>query len=111
LLLRDWPDNLRGVDRLVHALAGGDGATAGEPLTFDRLPAWLWEPSSPSSSSSSPPSSAPAAPIPARQAPTRDELAQALERHQGSVRATARYYGRDRRQIYRWMESFGLKEK
>jgi len=117
LLLREWPDNLRGVDRLVHALAAADGATAAEALTFERLPAWLWEPVPAAASGAAgapppqtPPSSA-SSPLPARPAPTREELAETLERHHGSVRATARYYGRDRRQIYRWMESFGLKQK
>ncbi|MBZ0238914.1 MAG: helix-turn-helix domain-containing protein, partial [Deltaproteobacteria bacterium] len=27
----------------------------------------------------------------------------------GSVRAVARHFGRDRRQIYRWLESHGLR--
>ena len=46
LLLREWRDNLRGVDRLVHALAGTAGPGAppdGEPFTFPGLPSWLWE--------------------------------------------------------------------
>jgi transcriptional regulator of acetoin/glycerol metabolism len=107
LLLREWRDNLRGIDRLVHALAGKDLALdTGDPLTFDRLPSWLWEPTS---SSAPPPPATP--PPPARPAPTRDELAETLARNHGSVRATARHYGRDRRQIYRWMEAFGLKEE
>ena len=28
----------------------------------------------------------------------------------GSVRAVAKHYGRDRRQVYRWMDQFGLRE-
>jgi transcriptional regulator of acetoin/glycerol metabolism len=49
------------------------------------------------------------APAPARlPTPTRAELVVALEAHGWSVRATAKHYGRDRRQIYRWMESYGL---
>jgi transcriptional regulator with GAF, ATPase, and Fis domain len=107
LLLREWRDNLRGVDRLVHALAGRETAVpAGEPLTFEELPSWLWE----QTPASAPAAAAPPAPAP-RPAPTRDELAAALALNHGSVRATARHFGRDRRQIYRWMESFGLRER
>jgi transcriptional regulator with GAF, ATPase, and Fis domain len=107
LLLREWRDNLRGVDRLVHALAGRETALpAGEPLTFEELPSWLWEPTP----ASAPAAAAPPAPAP-RPPPTRDELAAALALNHGSVRATARHFGRDRRQIYRWMESFGLRER
>ncbi len=106
LLLREWRDNLRGIDRLVHALAGAGTEPGGEPFSFAGLPSWLWEPASiePAETHHTP---VPAAP--ARPAPSREELVAALAQHQGSVRATARYYGRDRRQIYRWMESFGLK--
>ncbi len=106
LLRREWRDNLRGIDRLVHALAGAEQLS--EPVTFGSLPSWLWEPAAAAAESAAP---APAAP-PARAAPTtREELAEVLARHDGSVRATARYYGRDRRQIYRWMDAFGLREK
>jgi transcriptional regulator with GAF, ATPase, and Fis domain len=109
LLLRDWRDNLRGVDRLVHALASRDAdAAPGEALTFERLPSWLWEPTA--TATASPPPAVEPAPTP-RPAPTREQLAEALAHNHGSVRATARHYGRDRRQIYRWMEAFGLKEK
>ena len=53
-----------------------------------------------------------AAPAPAtRAAPTREELVETLARNQGSIRATARFYGRDRKQIYRWMDALGLREK
>jgi transcriptional regulator of acetoin/glycerol metabolism len=40
--------------------------------------------------------------------PGRAELEAALA-SQGSVSALARHYGRDRRQIYRWLKGFGLK--
>jgi transcriptional regulator with GAF, ATPase, and Fis domain len=109
LLLREWRDNLRGVDRLVHALVGRETrAGDDEPITFAGLPAWLWEKTTTGTHDAPPsPSEAPAA----RAAPTRDELAQTLVRNHGSIRATARYYGRDRKQIYRWMDAFGLREK
>jgi transposase-like protein len=34
-----------------------------------------------------------------------------MREHDGSVRAVARRFGRDRRQIYRWLEAFGLSEQ
>lgn len=102
LLMRSWPENLRGLDRLVHRLpadialvtmaaidqaigparlGGGDAGSGPEPVTA-------------------------AAPPPT----TAEELRLALE-EQGSVHALARYYAKDRRQIYRWLEAFGLREK
>jgi len=109
LLLREWRDNLRGVDRLVHALAARDTrADADDPLTFGGLPAWLWERSQTGTHEAA--ATAPPAP-PTRAAPTRDELVETLARNHGSIRATARYYGRDRKQIYRWMDALGLREK
>jgi transcriptional regulator with GAF, ATPase, and Fis domain len=119
LLLREWRDNLRGVDRLVHALAAA--STPGEePLTFPQLPAWLWDTAGAASGAVGESPSAPSWPAapavaplrdPPRAAPSKEELVAALARHDGSVRATAKYYGRDRRQVYRWMEAFGLKER
>ena len=87
------------------------------------LPGWLWSESRRSSvppprsvapaASDAPPASAPppAKPSEPPKTPTRDELEAALPQHDGSIRATARHFGRDRRQIYRWMEAFGLKGK
>ena len=107
LLLREWRDNLRGVDRLVHALAGRQ-TREDEPLTFGDLPAWLWEKSTTGTHEQV--AAAPPAPAP-RAAPSREELTQVLERNHGSIRATARFFGRDRKQIYRWMDALGLREK
>ena len=58
-----------------------------------------------------PPGEAPApAAAPPAAPPTADELRAALDEH-GSVHALARHYGKDRRQIYRWLEAFGLRER
>ncbi len=95
LLLHPWPENLRGIDRLVHELAGETG-----PVGLQRLPPWL----------ASAPAAAPASALePAGRlaAPTRDEL-QAVLRDTGSIAAAAKHFGRDRRQIYRWIEAYGL---
>jgi transcriptional regulator with GAF, ATPase, and Fis domain len=120
LLLRDWSDNLRGVDRLVHALA--EAAGTGQTLALRDLPAWLWTdaareaPAARADAAAAAPEPAPvAAPTagtpPAPPIPSRDELAAVLAQNGGSIRATARHFARDRRQIYRWLEAFGLKGK
>jgi DNA-binding NtrC family response regulator len=118
LLLGPWPDNLRGLDRLVHALASAQAPRGDTPITLDGLPAWVRAaPAAPAAAPAVTPAGGAAAataaeaPAARRAAPTREELEAALARADGSVRATARYFGRDRRQIYRWMEAFGLKEK
>ena len=99
-LLHPFAENLRGVDRLVHQLAAhGEGV-----ITRADLRAFLPDA----------PDAAPAAEVPVpdkRPAPaTREELEAVLAECDGSVRSAARWYGRDRRQVYRWMEAFGLRE-
>jgi transcriptional regulator with GAF, ATPase, and Fis domain len=105
ILLADWPENLRGIGRLVHELAARAGYGRVE---LEELPAWL-------NRSPRPPELA-TVPIAAprvrvrRETPSAEELANAMRERGGSVRAVARHYGRDRRQIYRWIEAFGLGE-
>ncbi len=91
ILLGPWLDNLRGLDRMVHRLAA-DHAT-GEVVTRDEVVrlAGVAEPS------------------PARSpTPSREELAAMLAKHL-TVSALARHYGRDRRQIYRWLKAMGIR--
>ncbi|HIA01563.1 MAG TPA: FHA domain-containing protein [Myxococcales bacterium] len=101
LLLHSWPENLRGLDRLVHRLAVSVTEiisleevqrTIGEPLTHD-------SPSEPTH----------AGDTAKRPAPSKDELVAVMEQFDNSVRAVAKYYDRDRRQIYRWLENHGLR--
>ena len=94
LLLYAWPDNLRGLERLVHELGVRTGAV---PFGIDELPRWLPR--------------APAAPVGAarRDRPTtREQLEEVLRAHGGSVPAVAQHYGRSRRQVYRWIHDLGL---
>lgn len=95
LLLHDWPDNLRGLDRVVHRLCSGGGLE----LPRRSVPP---ERSSGEHAAASAPESRPAK-------PSAEELAAVLEANDGSIRATAKHYQRDRRQIYRWLEQYGLK--
>lgn len=103
LLLAEWPDNLRGVERLIHRLAdrGAEPITAAElgdlAPSLGALPA----------ATSSPPADAEGV-LPPGTRPTAEELAAVLART-GSVRAAARALGRDRKQIHRWMQLYGLR--
>ncbi len=112
LLLQRWPENLRGLNRLVHELASM-GPT--EPFSFDKLPTWLTEQSpasdhnAPAESTIGSAKSSTAPPAKKRPAPSKEELLAVLENNEWSVRATAKYFGRERRQIYRWMDKAGIK--
>jgi DNA-binding NtrC family response regulator len=91
LLLAPWPANLRGLDRLVHELRARRRGDVG----LDDLPAWLRDRE---------PAAAPRAGV-----PTRAEFLEAHARLGGKVHALARHFGRERRQIYRWLEAYGLR--
>ena len=114
VLLYDWPNNLREIDRLVHEL----GATElSGPVSLEQLPSWMVAPQGsdgvPSSvpTPSRPPSAAtnPSASKPP--VPTREEFVAVFEQLEGNVRGMAKHFGRDRRQIYRWIEAHGLSDK
>ncbi|MCA9606437.1 MAG: sigma 54-interacting transcriptional regulator [Myxococcales bacterium] len=102
-MLAPWEDNLRGLDRAIYQLRLRHGP--GASVTAAMIDA-----------ASLAPGQAPSVtdglggPAPAKlDKPTKEELVRALEENGGSVRATARHYGRDRRQIYRWMDEYGLR--
>ncbi len=98
LLLRPLPENLRALDRLVHRLdprlprltLALVHETLGGPAVAEQIHTGQAAPAAPPT--------------------TAAELEAALAQH-GSVHALARFYGKDRRQIYRWLEQFGLKSK
>ncbi len=102
VLVANWDENLRGIDRLIHRLAARDGQ--GRPVVRADVEAVLGATASPQS-----PARATAAPQ-RRAAPNRNELEAVMDRHGGSVRAVAKYYGRERRQVYRWLKALGLRE-
>ena len=86
----EWPNNLRDVNRVVHEL----GSTcSGDMVTPQQLPDWMAKPMTPP---------------PGRAAPTKEEFLQVSEQLNGNISAIARHFGRDRRQIYRWRDAFGL---
>jgi transcriptional regulator with GAF, ATPase, and Fis domain len=110
ILLNLWPDNLRGLDRLIHELAST--RSDAQPIGREHMPAWLREGSSTIDEPAHTPRIPDAGPSPERRAaPTRDEFVVVMEQLDGNVRAMAKHFGRDRRQIYRWIEAYGLTER
>jgi transcriptional regulator with GAF, ATPase, and Fis domain len=105
LLLHPWHANLRELERLVHELASEPELP--RPIPLPRLPAWILggTPDVPTQPVSGPP--VPRASSRAAM-PSRKELAAVLEQLGGSLRAAAEHFGRDRRQIERWIEIHGL---
>lgn len=95
LLLAPWPDNLRGLTRCVHRMAMADPQAGLSPSDWTAL---LGEAPAPT----------PATPKVRAARPTREELVAALERL-GTIKAVARHFGRDRRQVYRWLDTYGLR--
>ena len=96
----------------MHALASLEPAA---PIGLDGLPDWFeveraGTDSAPSKDRSSEASSGRAArskpPV-----PNRDELLAALEQHDWVIRAVARHFDRDRRQIYRWLDQHDLRRE
>jgi len=142
LLLSDWPDNLRGLDRLVHRICSEPPPFPIGPTTIDGYisrsditgkggyatggaagPAAATGSGTGIDGDSSDDDTIDGLAVQKNAAnrqrrrrarppkPSQEELARILEENEGSVRATAKHYGRDRRQIYRWMEQYGLRDK
>jgi DNA-binding NtrC family response regulator len=120
LLLQRWPLNLRAVERLVRDLATRPLEL---PINPCDLPAWL-QAAAPGAGPDAPLAGAldttleasrdaqlDLPPRPRRPVPSRDEFIAAFEQLGGSVRALARHFARDRRQIYRWIEAHGITDR
>lgn len=99
VLLHRWPENLRGLDQLVHALAT---APTEDTITRAMLPEWLQTPTKPA------PKTSEKTPSGRRAKPDRASLEQSLRAHDWNVAAVAAEYERDRKQIYRWIEAYGI---
>jgi DNA-binding NtrC family response regulator len=107
LLLHPWPRNVRELKSLCGRLAlahpaGGelrsaDVTAAMSPSGTDAAPA-----TAPLTSSPEP------TPAPDGGAPSRHELCEILRSHDGNLVKVAAHFGKDRKQIYRWLELRGL---
>lgn len=104
LLTHDWPFNVREIEQCVG------GAVLRSPngeLSLSQLPDSVGRRLTSRSTSSSPriPSETPLAlRINPSVAPSADDLRAVLAHFEGSVALVARFFGKDRRQIYRWAE-------
>jgi transcriptional regulator with GAF, ATPase, and Fis domain len=108
LLLHDWPFNVRELENMMTAAAlrPTDGV-----IRAEHLPQPLAARVAHRIRKASGPTAAPP-PIEAlvdrAKAPSRDELEKVLRHFEGSIADTAEFFGKDRRQVYRWLEKFGI---
>lgn len=101
IVLNPWPDNLRGLNRLLHSLeVGGPGEGS---IRREHLPSWLV-------SKDDSQDGEPRGRLSRRKSPTREEFTRVFRELGDNVSATARHFQRDRKQIYRWIEAYGLRE-
>jgi len=124
LLLHGWPENLRGLDRLAHRLLALEPQTIGRRILASVMPELASVPkaqaepqrasSQPAASaessqarSTNPPLDLPLDP-PLADRPSRETFLAVYEGTGRNVRATSKHFGKDRRQIYRWLELFGI---
>ncbi len=115
VLLASWPDNLRGLDRLVHRLAAQRFThviSARQAASF--FPD-LFSASSefPAANVTQRPPASPAQPEVGSSSgkPTREEFLRVYDGLGRNVRALAKHYNKDRRQIYRWLDSYGIRRE
>ncbi len=114
LLLHPWPLNIRELSAAMRRLALQEG----DELRFGREDLGLIAAEAPVGADPTSMTTPPATPTPddgARQAaqrrtrgPTREELAAELAKTGGNVSHLARHYGKDAKQIYRWLERHQL---
>lgn len=105
LLLQPWLENLRGLDQLVHGIGGLFLARGSTKVTVADIAPWL--PAAMPAQGHKPGEAVPATDSKPPK-PNRADFVAVLDRENWNVRGVARHYDRDRRQIYRWIEQFGL---
>jgi len=108
VLLHPWPDNLRGIDRLVHRLLASESGSIGTRSLVRVMPDLFRESNAGEAPERPTGKTRTAGSAEALERPTREEFLAVYEATGRSVRATSKHFGRDRRQVYRWLESFGI---
>jgi len=115
LLLHGWPENLRGLDRLVHRVLALEPQSIGRRVLASVMPELASVPPAqvePQRPSAQPIVNAETKPArasdPALDRPSREEFLAVYEGTGRNVRATSKHFGKDRRQIYRWLELYGV---
>ncbi|MCB9730442.1 MAG: sigma 54-interacting transcriptional regulator [Deltaproteobacteria bacterium] len=108
-LLYAWPFNVRELRQVMRGLAA---IRSGPPYRLAQLPAFLRAWRQRGALLTPLPRSRAGAEVPSegrrRGRVTREELLAAMEAHGQNVSAVARHFGRDRKQIYRWLERYGV---
>ena len=110
LMVHGWPYNVR---ELEHALAVADARADGAVIRTHHLPPGIGGAVRTRAGRGTDAPEAAPAPLaltvdPSVATPTADDLLTALRYHGGSIALTAAFYGRHRRQVYRWLEAHGL---
>ncbi|MFT3712818.1 MAG: sigma 54-interacting transcriptional regulator [Archangium sp.] len=111
LALHPWPQNVRELQAVLHvARVRAQGGT----VQREHLPAALVDRLIDRTFTENRPAPPPpmALPlevlVPRGRTPSREELVLVMERLEGSIAATAEFFGKDRKQVYRWLERFGI---
>jgi transcriptional regulator with GAF, ATPase, and Fis domain len=115
LLLYHWPANVR---ELEHAVAvAATRAGPGQPIRREHLPdavgqvrisAARTDPESAAATGAASAQLPLELLVPCDHSPDARGLAVVLDRFGGNVAAVAEYFGKDRRQVYRWIERYGI---
>jgi len=103
LLVHDWPFNVRELEQTA-AQAGRAGS--GNGVRFSDLPPRLRIPATTTPSRAPLPTTLPQ-PVPGA-TPSKQELEAALEHFQGNVKRIAAFFKKERRDVYRWSERYGI---
>lgn len=102
LMIAAWPRNVRGLATLVQRWAETEWRDGEARLGPDLLPAEILEPVRNRARAAAAPS------LTRRLRPGREELEAALRRHGWVIQEVADELGKDRKQIYRWMERYDI---
>ena len=106
LLLHRWPFNVRELEQVCSAIAVR--AAGADEILLDHLTGELRAPVEvrrPVAAASAPPISLSVRPD---GTPSADELSRVLRHHGCNIARVAEFFGRDRRQIYRWIDRYEL---
>lgn len=113
LLLYPWPGNVRELKNVADQIA----ALEEGPPRVDRLPKEITAhlkrirrggPEDAGASGASPGAPQERASVARGQRPSREDLLDALHRHAGNLAQVAKEFGRERMQVYRWRDQYGI---
>ncbi len=109
LCLHSWPDNVRGLKKVMDRAAALAVAEDKKLIGVDHLPDWLGRRPSSLPPTSIKPSDFPSVPRRSpRAAPTKEELEKLLANNDWVVARVAREIDRDHSLVWRWIKRYGL---